>query len=91
MQSAALEGEALNSFCRAQGIFPHHLETWKAEFIKEAQQAETSTKSSADKSLRDENAQLKKELHRKEKALAEAAALLVLQKKFQAFWEEKAE
>jgi len=28
-------------------------------------------------------------LNRKEKALAEAAALLVLQKKYQALWEEK--
>ena len=30
---------------------------------------------------------LQRELRRKEKALAEAAALLVLQKKFQALWE----
>jgi len=29
---------------------------------------------------------LERELHRKEKALAEAAALLVLQKKAQAIW-----
>ena len=32
-----------------------------------------------------------RELTRKEKALAEAAALLVLQKKYQALWEEKDE
>ena len=31
--------------------------------------------------------QLKRELQRKEKALAEAAALLVLRKKLQALWE----
>lgn len=31
---------------------------------------------------------LQRELRRKEKALAEAAALLVLQKKFQALWED---
>lgn len=30
--------------------------------------------------------QLEKELHRKEKALAEAAALLILRKKAQAIW-----
>jgi len=30
-------------------------------------------------------------LNRKEKALAEAAALLVLQKKYRALWEEKDE
>jgi hypothetical protein len=32
---------------------------------------------------------LEKELQRKEKALAEAAALLVLRKKLDAFWEEE--
>lgn len=90
MQSSFLNGEPLNSFCREQGIFTHHLEAWKTDFIKESSQAETSRKSTAEKTLREENAQLKKELNRKEKALAEAAALLILQKKFQAFWEEKA-
>jgi len=39
--------------------------------------------------LKDTNKALKRELNRKEKALAEAAALLVLQKKYQALWEEK--
>jgi hypothetical protein len=38
--------------------------------------------------LKDENVQLKRELVRKEKALAEAAALRVLQKKFRALWED---
>jgi len=33
------------------------------------------------------NDQLERQLRRKDKALAEAAALLVLQKKFQALWE----
>jgi hypothetical protein len=90
MQSSSLNGEPLNSFCREQGIFTHHLDAWKTDFIKESSQAETSIKSTSEKTLREENAQLKKELNRKEKALAEAAALLILQKKFQAFWEEKA-
>jgi len=38
------------------------------------------------KQLRTDNKSLKKELHRKEKALAEAAALLVLRKKWDALW-----
>lgn len=33
--------------------------------------------------------QLKKEIRRKDKALAEAAALLVLQKKLQTLWEDE--
>jgi hypothetical protein len=90
MQSAPLNGEALNGFCREQGIFTHHLDSWKADFIKDTDKSTISIKSSSDKVLREENAQLKKDLNRKDKALAEAAALLILQKKFQAFWEEKA-
>jgi hypothetical protein len=35
------------------------------------------------------NKRLERELARKDKALAEAAALLVLQKKYQALWEDK--
>jgi transposase-like protein len=82
-----LEGEALNTFCRQKGIFSHHLEAWEKAFISSQQ---TALRTVPDKALRDEVNQLKKELQRKEKALAEAAALLLLQKKFNAFWEEKA-
>jgi len=85
LTSHGLEGEALSAFCRNQGLFSHHLATWKQDFIR-AKVNQTPS----DKHLRDEVQQLKQELHRKEKALAEAAALLILQKKFQAFWEEKA-
>jgi len=86
MQSAALDQEPLNAFCRKQGIFPHHLDDWKQAFINSYPSSNTKT----DNALRLELNQVKKELNRKEKALAEAAALLVLQKKCQAFWEEKA-
>ena len=86
MESSALDGEALNAFCRQQGLFTHHLESWKKAFLLSQQSV---TKTTSDKVLRDENKRLKKELNRKEKALAETAALLVLQKKFSAFWEEK--
>ena len=37
--------------------------------------------------LQSKNDKLQRELNRKEKALAEAAALLVLQKKYQTLWE----
>jgi hypothetical protein len=39
--------------------------------------------------LEDENEKLKRELVRKEKVLAEAAALLILQKKVRALWEDE--
>lgn len=41
------------------------------------------------RSLQQENDKLRKDLDRKDKALAEAAALLLLQKKFNALWEDE--
>jgi Transposase len=88
MQTHGLTEEQRNAWCRQQGLFPHHLVAWQREFS-------TYSTSSAEqehqlRGLKDENQQLKRELNRKEKALAEAAALLVLQKKFRAMWEDEA-
>jgi len=87
LESHGLNEEALNAFCREKGIFRHQLQQWRAAF-------ETGTspvKSSELRELKDTNKALARELKRKEKALAEAAALLVLQKKYQTLWEDKDE
>ena len=84
-ESHGLDEEALNAFCREQGVFRHHLEQWQAAFVAGGA-ADTREELRA---LKDTNKALTSELNRKEKALAEAAALLVLQKKYQALWEEK--
>jgi transposase-like protein len=88
LETHALNDEELNAWCRERGLFPHHLEEWRAAFC-----ANDTARSKAPStlSLSKENAKLKKELVRKEKALAEAAALLVLQKKFQALWADEEE
>ena len=85
MESHGLDEEALNAFCREKGIFRHHLEQWQAAFT--AAGAEDTREELRE--LKDTNKALIRELNRKEKALAEAAALLVLQKKYRALWEEK--
>ena len=91
MESHGLEEEALHAYCREKGLFPHHLGQWRQAFSRgQASQDARSTQVEM-KALKDGNKQLQRELRRKEKALAEAAALLVLQKKFQAFWKEKGE
>ena len=87
MKSHDLDEEAMNAFCREQGIFRHHLEQWQVALVAggaEDTRAEL-------RELKDTNKALTRELNRKEKALAEAAALLVLQKKYRALWEEKDE
>lgn len=88
MGSNGLVGEELGAYCRQKGIFPHHLEKWKEEFIQ-LEKTTTSKESRGEvKQLRSEIKELQGELRRKEKALAETAALLVLKKKVQELWEE---
>ena len=82
----SLDDKAVNALCRERGIYPHHVKQWKQDFIGGAKvNAKENTPSEA-KQLKHENKALKKELNRKDKALAETAALLVLQKKVQAIW-----
>jgi transposase-like protein len=90
-ESHVLTGDDLNAWCRERGLFAHHLSSWKSAFCN-PQKASTAGLSDPRevRGLKDENEQLKRELLRKEKALAEAAALLILQKKFRALWEGEA-
>ena len=85
-ESHALTGEALQAWCRERGLFAHHLQSWKAAFCAPAKAAPDT---GPWRGLKDENEQLRRELVRKEKALSEAAALLILQKKFRALWEDE--
>ena len=85
-ETHGLSGEALHAWCRENGLFAHHLTSWKTAFCTEAKAASGTHEM---RTLKDENAQLKRELLRKEKALAETAALLIPQKKFRAPWEDE--
>lgn len=87
--SHGLAGEALNAWCHERGLFAHQLEQWQAEFCQ-AVGGEGREGQRELRVLKEENQRLQRELTRKEKALAEAAALLVLQKKYQALWEGEA-
>jgi len=79
-----------SEYCRQHGLYPEQLDAWKAAF--ESLEPDSEPASKADlaqqrKKLR----HLEKEILRKDKALAEAAALLVLSKKAQAIWGTKEE
>jgi transposase-like protein len=88
-QSHGLEGEALSAWCRQQGIFPHTLQQWRTAFCQPLA-VHHSEDTQEIKQLKQAKKQLEKELLRKDRALAEAAALLVLQKKLHALWEDEA-
>ena len=61
--------------------------SWQIAFCAGGQETASGTREV--RTLKDENVKLKRELVRKDKALAEAAALLILQKKFRALWEDE--
>ncbi len=78
----SMDESSINALCRENGLFPHHVKQWKIDLVSN----QTPKNQSETKALRQENKALKKELNRKDKALAETAALLVLQKKVNAIW-----
>ena len=86
VESGSLSEDELNKRCREQGIYPHHVKQWKLDFINGNTTKQRVVSPSEIKNLKHENKSLKKELHRKDKALAETAALLVLKKKVQDIW-----
>jgi len=87
LETACLNEVDLGEYCRSKGLFPEHIKLWR----------QTCAQAHAPLSPREDRKQLtaqkkkikelEAELRRKEKALAEAAALLVLQKKVRALWE----
>ncbi len=86
IQCAPLDESAVAKICREKGLYPHHISQWKADFVSDKSAVNREKKHVDTKLLKLENKQLKKELNRKDKALAETAALLVLQKKVHAIW-----
>lgn len=68
-------------FLRRQGLTSDLLGEWKQAMVESL-----ASREATDSDLRKENKRLEKELKRKDKALAEAAALLVLQKKVRDFY-----
>jgi len=80
-----LSDTALGQWCREHGLHTHHLSSWRKELVHGGDEGPSKA---AMRTLREENRALKKEVRRKDKALAETAALLVLKKKATALWGE---
>ncbi len=83
-----LSTEQISAYCRSHGIYPHHLDQWKLDFLGNNSGPEPVMSALKMRQLSQQNQKLKRELTRKDKALAETAALLVLQKKVQDIWKE---
>ena len=77
-------------YCREKGVFPEQLAQWRqvCEQANDWDQAAEKKLKEATQNERKKNTELQKDLDRKNKALAEAAALLVLRKKYNALFQD---
>jgi transposase-like protein len=91
LETASLNEVELSEYCRRKGLYPEPIHAWR----KACQQANASAGVTVDRDKRRQQAKeikpLQEELRRKDKALAETAALLVLQKKVRIFLAEPAD
>ncbi len=90
IETAALSESELSEYCRSKGLYVEQIKAWRASAL----QGFSSSKPQSLKDKRQQQTdrkqikQLTRELARKERALAETAALLVLRKKLDAFWQD---
>ena len=89
LETASLNEAELSEYCRSKGLYVEQVKVWKADALRgfmssREQELEAKRLRQADQK---EIKQLKRELRKKEKALAETAAILVLRKKLNALWE----
>jgi len=83
METYTLNEEELSVYCREHGLYTTDIKRWRLTLENSL---ETNNLSPELKAEKEKSKKLEKELKYKEKALAEAAALLVLRKKIDAIW-----
>ncbi len=96
LESACLNATELGAFCRERGLYPEQVDRWRQaaqdananSMLTMADQKDLEKRHQQDQR---EIKRLQQELRRKDKALAEAAALLMASKKIQAYWGEDGE
>lgn len=93
LETATLSEMDLADYCRRMGLFVEQVKEWRMISVK-AHEMKMTENLRTDKALRETRSRLReleKELLRKDKALAEAAALLMLREKFNALWDNSEE
>ena len=93
LETAGLNATELGGYCRERGLYPEQVDRWRKAAQDANAQPLLTMSDQKDLQKRHQEAQreikrLQQELRRKDKALAEAAALLIASKKIQAYWGE---
>ncbi len=86
LEASSLSEEEVGPFLRRKGLYLKDLDQWREQMLTgldtKAKRPRSSSKTPEGRRIRE----LEKEVRRKDAALAETAALLVLKKKAQAIW-----
>jgi transposase-like protein len=88
LETQGMSEEELGVWCRRHGLHAHQLAQWRRDAVAGSRGEAAAPEQAELRRLRQENAELKRDLARKDKALAETTALLVLKKKAQLLWGE---
>ena len=88
LETAALNEADMAEYCRKRGLFHAQITAWRVacEQANDWDRASTARLGKATKEEKRRVKDLERELARKDRALAETAALLVLRKKASAIW-----
>lgn len=89
LESRTLSDAELGAWLRRKGLKEAHLREWEGRVQEQASAVFAPREARASVESRRRVKQLEKELARKDKALAETSALLVLQGKMEALWAEE--
>ena len=88
LETAAMNDADLAEYCRKRGLFAEQIKTWRVacEQANDWDRISTARMSQATREEKKRIKDLERDLARKDRALAETAALLVLRKKAAAIW-----
>ena len=86
VETMGLAQAELAEYCRRKGLYVEQIARWRLACLQANAGANERVSPAALAEERRRSRELEKELRRKERALAETAALLVLSRKFEALW-----
>jgi len=88
LESASLNQHQLSEYCRTRGLFPEQLTRWRQNCARanDWDRAENASLAKQHRENRERIRELESEVHRKNKALADTATIIMLKKKAQEIW-----
>jgi transposase-like protein len=86
IETESMTEDQISEYCRRKGLYTAHLQEWKQSCLESMKVSVTKNSRAEVQQLKAELKKVQKDLNRKDKALAETSALLVLKKKANLIW-----